>query len=268
MKNKVSLLMLLMVASVIFSIPAFSFGGPAPEPQSTPADNPSPVAVENNRVVEIDKARAEIKDLKGQLDRLEKFNWSLDQKMQDARKAGNSKKLLELKESEQSTLERARAIKDAIAKKKEMYPELKVSEALENSKATQPNGALIPVVTVPTPVPAPAPMTIRQPAPTPRSAQASNKIFYHEVELGDTLMNISRKYFGNASMYKAIAQSNGILPNSGLRQGQLIKIDMRLKSMAPQRAVPIYPPVQPVQQQIIEQSYPQDQPVEQVVEPL
>jgi len=55
------------------------------------------------------------------------------------------------------------------------------------------------------------------------------KIIQHVVQHGETLMSISRKYFGNASYYMKIAKQNGISNVDGIKVGMRLNIDMGLK---------------------------------------
>jgi nucleoid-associated protein YgaU len=221
---------------------AFAFGGsPAPSDAEQQVQSQQDTAREEA----LNKARTEMQAEKRELVKVEKYLWNLQIRMDDAKRSGNSKKLLELKELEQETVERARLLKGSIERKKELYPELKVSEALESAKVENSNTNENVIVVnqeekIVTTKPVIVSATPKQPVVPIEQTMApvpSGRIIYHEVELGDTLMSISRKYYGNASMYKDIAKLNNIPVGQGLRQGQLLKIDMNLKRSAPKPVV-------------------------------
>jgi nucleoid-associated protein YgaU len=251
---------IVIIFVLILSTMSYAFGGPAPQgndqtfyentdPQSTqpsqqvqqtpPASQPVVQPTQDDmRVDEVEKARSEIKQERAELTKIEKYLWNLDSKMIEVRKARNSKKLLELKEVEQATVERARLIKADIAKKMQKYPELKVAEDIESGKvqvkpALRPDGA--PAVVEQTPI-----VSDISVAPAP---VVSGVYVYHEVELGDTLFGISRKYYGTPGFYREIAKLNGIRDTSGLKQGMLLKIDTRLKNLVQQKPVAVPAPV-------------------------
>jgi len=213
-----SFFVLVFIVSLSFSshIATYAMGGaPAPKQYSTSAPSSTP----NAREEELNKARLELNDAKSELERVERYIWVLDSRIVAARIKGDAKKLVDLKEIEQTTLERAQLLKGTIARIKDKYPELKASEDLQtvNEKVTIPE----PVVQEGSPVPAVAPVTANNPNP-------SNSVIIHEVQAGDTLMNISRKYYGTPSMYKEIMRINN-LTESTLSKGMKLKIDLRSK---------------------------------------
>lgn len=240
MNRKFSTLLFASFFILILSGASYSMGGGAPSEgneQTPPSDE--------KRVEEIDKARAEIKQDRAEIDKIEKYMWTLDNKIIEARNTENTQRLLDLKEQEQDTLERARLLKGDISRMMEQYPELKVSEALEAAKETpetapapqpeQTTAQQQPVAqqTLP-PVPVPPVTMVAAPKPAPKPVVKSTTksyIVYHEVEEGDTLFGISRKYFGTPSLYKEIAKQNNITEANGLKQGMMLKIDLRWKSM-------------------------------------
>jgi nucleoid-associated protein YgaU len=249
---------------VILSTVSFAFGGPAPQAQqqqpfyedTSATIQPAPSAQttqtpvvaqptpEAMRVDEVEKARAEIKAEKAELAKIEKYIWNLETKIIEARKEYNSQKLLDLKEVEQDTIERARLIKGSISKKMQTYPELKVSEAIESGKLQtkpvkieeQPATQVVVEDQTATQVPA----TAGIPVPTSKP-KTSGVYVFHQVAAGDTLFGISRKYYGTPGFYKEIAKLNGIADMNGLKEGMMIKIDTRLKKMVLQK--PIVNPV-------------------------
>ena len=193
-----------LVLLLILTVPSFAMGGsPAPKDQGEPKPASS------TREEELIKAKIEVKQMKAELEKIENYIWVLDQKIIDARKAKNIKKLVQLKEKERETIERAELLQSTIERKKEMYPELKASEDLEavNAKAAIPENPTNPAEIMP---------------------KASGSMIYHDVAPGETLMAISRKYYGNASYYKDIAKLNG-LADYNLRKGMKLKIDLSIK---------------------------------------
>lgn len=253
MNRKLAMLLCSSVFLLLFSTNSYSMGGGAP------SDNPENQAPpsDDKRVEEIDKARAEMKQDRAELDKIEKYMWTLDNRIIEARNAGDTKRLLDLKEQEQDTLERARLLKGDITRQMEQYPELKVSEALEAAKenpqqaqapqteqqvSEQPINEQQPAVQAalpPSPVPAvnALPVPKRVIKPVAKKTAQSSYIVYHEVEVGDTLFGISRKYFGTPSLYKEIAKQNNITDVSGLKQGMVLKIDLRWKNMVTPKPV-------------------------------
>lgn len=234
--------LVIMFGVFLISSSAYAFGGsPAPSDAEQQVQSQQDPAREDA----LNKARSEMQAEKRELVKVEKYLWNLQIRMDDARRTGNSKKLLELKELEQETVERARLLKGSIERKKELYPELKVSEALETAKVENTDSTENVIVVkseekMPTPKPVfakPSPKQPVVPYEQTMTPVSSGKIIYHEVELGDTLMSISRRYYGNSSMYKDIAKLNNIPVGQGLKQGQLLKIDLGMKKSAPKPVV-------------------------------
>ena len=54
-------------------------------------------------------------------------------------------------------------------------------------------------------------------------------IVYHDVEMGDTLVSISKKYYGSPDYYMEIAKLNNIKNIGYVAQGTRLKIDLSLK---------------------------------------
>jgi len=148
---------------------------------------------------ELERATIEIIKLESKLDRLEDYLDLLSKKIVKARASNNVKKIIELKGKEQEATAQAEAVKQKIAKLREKYPELKEQAGTEAAAPSEE-------------------------AQTPRAVTPN--IVYHEVVMGDTLMNISRKYFNTPAHYKEIAKMNNITGNTGLSQGMILKIDL------------------------------------------
>jgi len=159
--------------------------------------------------------------LNEELGKIEKYLWTLDSKIIAVRKTKNTKRLLELKEKERETLDRAKILTTKIAKLKEKYPGIEGYRPAKAAKA----GA------------------VKQPGVFPpmqeaKPAAAAGQVVYHYVVMGDTLISISRKYFGSPAYYREIAMMNGINDPSELRQGMILKIDLGLKAKLPQAPAP------------------------------
>lgn len=233
-----------VIISFALSVGAFSMGGtppeedvfatggaplstkttaaPAPAP-TTQAPSAQPAEVKSND--ELGKARDEIIQLQQDSEQVEKYMWWLDGKIIEARRVKNTKKLVELKELEQDTLARARAISEKMDKIIAKYPQLK---GYQGKKATQvQQGAKMPIQ----PAAAMPKQAVKPQAVKPQVP--AGKMVYHYVVMGDTLMNISRQYFGTPAYYKDIAAMNGLADPSDLKQGMVIKVDLTLKGRAP-----------------------------------
>lgn len=65
--------------------------------------------------------------------------------------------------------------------------------------------------------------------PSAAKTAAAGNIIYHKVAAGETLMSISRKYFGTPSLFREIAAMNGITEPGLLKAGMQLKIDKSLK---------------------------------------
>lgn len=82
--------------------------------------------------------------------------------------------------------------------------------------------ATIPQAKLDTPIEVASPSTV-----TPTSEKASspsNKTIIYEVQAGDTLSLIARKYYGASSKYTVLLEANNLTKTSTLRVGQKIKI--------------------------------------------
>lgn len=272
--KKLTGLLVFSVVMIGLCLTSYAMGGapaPAPQPeqpqpltqqqiQVQQAGNTQPQPQEQvttqqntpNRVDELEKVRAQVKQERTDLSKLQTFIWNLDTKMVSARRTKNMKKLMELKEQEQDAVYKARLLENSISQKMEMYPELKVSEAIEAQK-TAPAKPKTEVIYAEQASTVMAQPVVQQPKATtqivyvqpetqqvqsqPVQQEGGSTIVYHEVQIGDTFYSISRKYFGTPSLYKQIAVANGFTDLKGLQQGMQLKIDMRWKSMVPVKPV-------------------------------
>jgi nucleoid-associated protein YgaU len=72
--------------------------------------------------------------------------------------------------------------------------------------------------------------TVVQPAPKPAPTPApTGKVVYHYVNPGDTLENISERYFGSTQYAVQIAEMNGIADPANLQLGTKLTIDLGIK---------------------------------------
>lgn len=232
-----------LILVIIMAVPSFVFamGGP-PEEEETASPPPPAPAVEQaapvvappvpapkkaeTTLIEIqavtpegyEKARAELRVLDEDMAKIESYLWNLDSKIIAVRKTKNSKRLLELKEKERETLDRARILTNKIAKLKEKYPGI---EGYKPAKAVKVKQAEVTV-----------------PVQEAKPAAAAGQVVYHYVVMGDTLISISRKYFGSPSYFREIAAMNGMSDPSELKQGMILKIDLGIKGTVPQPQAP------------------------------
>ncbi len=213
---------------IVLSPMALAMGGP---PQSeTPQENPIQVptyqqfsaqqaaqqaqpSVETTTTgtastEEIEKATIELIELEAKLDRQDEYLDLLSKKMVKANAEGDSSKLIELKAREKEAVSRRKAISDKIEALKNKYPELRTAQAPQASE--KPQVEIAPI----------------RPLPPAVSAPTTPNIVYHEVEMGDTLMSVSRKYFNSPEYFRQIADANNITDLSYLPQGMTLKIDL------------------------------------------
>jgi LysM repeat protein len=197
--------------TIILSSSAFAMGGPAPETPTketaavqTQTAAPTPVAA----AVEVsaentgnENAESELTSLEAQREKIDNYMEALNNKIIKAKTAGDTKKVSELQATERILSDRENKIGQRILAIKQKNPELKPIEQA---------GAVIP-----------------EKAEKPKAVNP--KIIYHEVMMGDTLMSISRKYFGTPAYYRDIAKINNITDIGYLPQGTNLMIDLNMK---------------------------------------
>ena len=168
---------------------------------------------------EIGKATVQLIELEAKLEKVDDYLDVLSKKMAKANAEGNTSKVIELKARERESLANRKAISSKIEALKNKYPELRTAAAPQQN--------------VQAPIPPVKPLP---PAPV-FSTPSTPNIVYHEVEMGDTLMNISRKYFNSPDYFRQIAEANNITDLSYLPQGMTLKIDLNwAKGQAPVQA--------------------------------
>jgi nucleoid-associated protein YgaU len=191
---------------------------------SQPAVQPAPAVAAPQTVQttgttsteEMEKATVQLIELEARLERVDDYLDVLSKKMAKANAEGNTSKVIELKARERESLANRKAISSKIEALKNKYPELRTAAAQQQN------------------VQAPLPPVRALPPATVVSAPSTPNIVYHEVEMGDTLMNVSRKYFNSPEYFRQIAEANNITDLSYLPQGMMLKIDLNwAKGQAP-----------------------------------
>jgi len=208
---------------------AFAMGGPAPEvkeeetPVMQPAEKAPTTVTKEAATNEMEKAKAELTSLEIEREKIDKYLEDLSKKIIKAKTSKNSKQLADLQAKERAMTERQNKIAQRIMEIKKKYPDIKPAERSE----AQASGVQV----------SPEEEKLEQvenlgQAETPEQAvapkAAGRNIVYHDVVMGDTLMSISRKYFGTSAYYKDIAKMNNINPIGALPQGSSLMIDLNL----------------------------------------
>jgi len=207
---------------------AFAMGGPAPKVQEeTPVMQP----VEANPVIatkeaapgEIEKAKDELNSLEAEWKKIDGYLEILNKRIIQAKAAKDAKKLAELQGTERVMTERQNKISQKILAIKQKYPDLKPAEKAEvqavGGQVTPEEEKLEQLEKL---------EQEEKPEQAAAPKAAGRNIVYHDVVMGDTLMSISRKYFGTPVYYKDIAQMNNINPMGALPQGSSLMIDINL----------------------------------------
>ncbi|MFH1710572.1 MAG: LysM domain-containing protein [bacterium] len=204
MKQKVILVLAFSIVLLISPV-AFAMGGSAPEipeketataqPQTSEA---KPVAVKKEVAGrELGKARIELTSLEAERQNIESYLENLNKEIIDAIITKNAKKLSKIWTMERAMSDKERRISQNIVAIKQKYPELKPGEVAESVKMEKPKAV-------------------------------GRNVVYHDVVMGDTLMGISRKYFGTPAHHKEIAAMNNISDSGELLQGTSLMIDLSM----------------------------------------
>jgi len=220
----------LSIALVLaLSTVAFAMGGPAPEvkEEETPvmqsAETPPVVVTKEAASNEMEKAKAELTSLESEREKIDNYLEDLSKKIIKAKASKKSKQLADLQAKERSMTERQNKIAQMILAIKQKYPDLKPEKKPEvqviSAQVTPEEEKLEQVEKLGQ---AEKPEQVATPKATGRN------IVYHDVVMGDTLMSISRKYFGTPAYYKDIANMNSINPIGALPQGSSLMIDLSL----------------------------------------
>ena len=225
MKYRVIIPVFLFTA--LLATAAFAMGGPAPEPskEATPTiqtqsgeSKSVPATGEiTSGISDSEKAKSELTSLEAQREKIDGYMDVLNKKIIKAKTAGDSKKTLELQVTERAMSNQEKKIGQRILAIKQKYPELKPGE---NTEVAGPEKAE---------------NVTEKSAEKPKAVTPN--VVYHEVMMGDTLMNISRKYFGTPVYYKEIARMNNVTDMGYLPQGTKLMIDLNLKGGKPAAAV-------------------------------
>ena len=221
----------LSILLVIILCPvAFAMGGPAPEvkEEETPviqSAEANPIIVTKEAVPgEMEKANAELTSLESEREKIDGYLEDLNKKIIKAKTSKNSKQLAELQAKESAMTERQNKIAKRVLAIKQKYPNMKPAEIIEvqvvGEQVTAEQGEKLEQVEKLGEAEKP------EQAAAPKAA--GRNIVYHDVVMGDTLMSISRKYFGTPAHYKDIAKMNNINPIGALPQGSSLMIDLNL----------------------------------------
>jgi nucleoid-associated protein YgaU len=215
----------ILISAFIFAVlmapAAFAMGGSAPEtPKDVTAEvqtltseaKPVAATAETSSVkTEPQSPESELTSLEAQREKIDNFMESLNKKMIKAKTAGDTNKISELKAAERVMTDLENKIGQKIIVIKQKHPELKPAEEA---------GVMIPE------------KKEKPGKPEQPKAETSN-IVYHEVMMGDTLMSISRKYFGTPAYFRDIAKMNKITDMAYLPQGTNLIIDLNMKEGKP-----------------------------------
>jgi nucleoid-associated protein YgaU len=128
----------------------------------------------------------------------------LNKKIMNAKMANDTKKISELQSAERTMAYRSNKIVQRISAIRQKYPELQPAE----KPGAESSGEV----------------SVNEEKP---KAEGAN-IVYHEVEMGDTLISISRKYFGSPNYYRQIAEMNNITDIGNISQGTRLMIDLNM----------------------------------------
>lgn len=248
MKSVIKATLVILLIGILSPM-AFAMGGPpeevSPNGSTQPATEPAVQATpaQSNKEAspeEINKATIELVRLESKLDRVEDYLDVLSKKMIKARVDGNGNKVIELKAREAEALSQQKNLKEKISKIREKYPELRdqqVTEAQKPAQEVQQKSASI--------------EASQKPFTEPAQKPAPSNIIYHEVGMGDSLMNISRQYFNTPIYYKEIARMNNITDLGYLPQGTRLMIDLSLAGKPLPAEVQKKEPVKPEAEMII-----------------
>lgn len=209
--NRILALTFFVVA--VSSAVAFAMGGPAPEapqenrPVTAQTVEAQPAAATPETAAgDEEKAKEELASLEAQTEKMDNYLDALNKKIIKAKIAKDAKKISELQATEHEVSASENKVAQKISAIKEKYPELKNEVKLTPEEQEKTQALAL--------------------AETKKSA--SKSVVYHDVTMGDTLMSISRKYFGTPVYYKEIAKMNNIDPHGPLSQGSSLKIDLNM----------------------------------------
>jgi nucleoid-associated protein YgaU len=207
--------------AVIMAPAAFAMGGSAPEtPKDVTAEvqtltteaKPVAATAETSSVKIVSQdPESELTSLEAQREKIYAFMEALNKKMIKAKTAGDTNKISELKAAERVMTDLDNKLGQKIIAIKQKHPELKPAEEA---------GVVIPEKK-------------EKPGKPEEPKAVTSNIVYHEVMMGDTLMSISRKYFGTPAYFRDIAKMNKITDMAYLPQGTNLIIDLNMKEGKP-----------------------------------
>jgi len=209
-------LILAFLIMVFISPVAFAMGGPPAQVPTEETAAIQPQTVEARSVTAMKhagserliKSETELTSLEAERQKIENYLEILNKKIIKAGQAKNAKKLSELWAIEKKMSDEEKKISKRILAIKEKHIELKPEEAAVPVKLEMPKQAEKPK------------------AEKPKSV--GRNIVYHDVVMGDTLISISRKYFGTPDYFREIAEMNNITDTAYLTQGTSLMIDLSM----------------------------------------
>jgi nucleoid-associated protein YgaU len=219
-------LILAFLIIVLISPVAFAMGGPpaqvpteetaAIQPQTVEAK--SVTAMKHAESERLTKSETELTSLEAERQKIENYLEILNKKIIRAGQAKNAKKLSELWTIERKMSDEEKKISKRILAIKEKHIELKPEEVAVPVKLEMPKQAEKPKVEKP---------KVEKPL-VEKPKSVGRNIVYHDVVMGDTLISISRKYFGTPDYFREIAKMNNITDTAYLTQGTSLMIDLSM----------------------------------------
>jgi nucleoid-associated protein YgaU len=214
-------LILAFLIIVLISPVAFAMGGPPAQVPTEETTAIQPQTVEAKAVIttkeaeseRLKKSETELTSLEAERQKIENYLEILNKKIIKAGQAKNAKKLSELWAIEKKMSDEEKKISKRILAIKEQHIELKPEEVAVPVKLEMPKEAEKPKVEKP---------LVEKPKAIGRN------IVYHDVVMGDTLISISRKYFGTPDYFREIAEMNNITDTAYLTQGTSLMIDLSM----------------------------------------
>ncbi len=201
MIRKISFLLCAAVFILGFASFSYAMGGPAVEVQEKGTAEVQQPASGEALPSDLESAKTELTSLEVQREKTENYLEILNRKIINAKMMKDAKKTTELQAAERIMADRNNKIVQRISAIRQKYPELQPA-----GKAEEATGEV----------------SAKEEKP------AGSNIVYHEVEMGDTLISISRRYFGTPIYYREIARMNNIADIGNISQGTRLMIDLNM----------------------------------------
>jgi len=228
-------LILAFLIIVLISPVAFAMGGPPaqvpteettsiqPQIQPQTGEAKSVIEMKHTESDRLIKSETELTSLEAERQKIENYLEILNKKIIRAGQAKNAKKLSELWTIERKMSDEEKKISKRILAIKEKHVELKPEEVAVPVKVEMPKQAEKPKAENPK---VEKPKVEKLLVEKPKSV--GRNIVYHDVVMGDTLISISRKYFGTPDYFREIAKMNNITDTAYLTQGTSLMIDLSM----------------------------------------